>query len=98
VRQVKDTRDGDEAACPNHSLVVSCQAIAATLSDGMQESKEIPIHGYFTLKTIRSKVVYYLTFSQELLPRPQYRGQRQDSTTDLEEPQSVAPVTDPNHE
>jgi hypothetical protein len=56
------------------------------------------LDGYFTLKTIGSKVVYCLTFSQELLPRPQDRGQRQDTTTDLGEPQSVAPVADPNHQ
>jgi hypothetical protein len=98
VKQAKDVGDDDMAACPNHSLEVSCQAIAPTLSSGMQESEEIPIHGYFTLKTIRSKVVYCLTFSQELLPRPQDQGQRHDCTTDLEEPQSTAPVTDPNHQ
>jgi hypothetical protein len=49
-----------------HSLNVSCQAIAATSSVSMQESEEIPIHGYLTLKTIESKVVYCLTFSQDL--------------------------------
>jgi hypothetical protein len=55
------------------------------------------MHGYFTLKTIASKVVYCLTFSHELLPCHQDRAQRQDRPTDLEEPQSVAPVTGPNH-
>ena len=64
----------------------------------MQESEEIPIHGYLTLKAIKSKVVYCLTFSQELLLHPQDRGQRQDCTTGLEGPQSAAPVTDPNHQ
>ncbi|KAH6661870.1 hypothetical protein B0J14DRAFT_663148 [Halenospora varia] len=64
----------------------------------MLESEEIPIHGYFTLKSIESKVVYCLTFSQELLPRPQDRGQRQGTTTNLGEPQLVAPVADPNHQ
>lgn len=44
----------------------------------MQESEEIPIYGYFTLKTIGSKVVYCLTFSQELLPKPSGISQRQD--------------------
>jgi hypothetical protein len=57
----------------------------------MHESEEIPIHGYLILKTIESKVVYCLTFSQEVLPRPRDRGQRQATTTDLGEPQSVAP-------
>lgn len=50
------------------------------------------------LKTIASKVAYRLTFSQQLLPRPQDRGQQHDCTTDLEEPQSAAPATDPNNE
>ena len=43
----------------------------------MQKSEEIPIHGYLTLKTIESKVVYYLTFSQGLLPEPSEISQRQ---------------------
>lgn len=71
VRQSKDTRDDDEAACPSHCLDFLCQAIVATSSDGMQESEEIPIYRYFTLKTIGLKVVYCLIFSQELLLRPQ---------------------------
>jgi len=37
--------------------------------DGTQESEEIPIRGCLTLKTIESKVVYCLTFSQELLQK-----------------------------
>lgn len=98
VRWTKDTEDNDVEAPSTHSLDVSCQAAAATSSGSMHESEEIPIHGYFTLKTIESKVAYCLTFSQELLPRPQDRGQRQDTTTDLEEPQSVALVADPNHQ
>lgn len=71
VRQTKDTRDNDVEAPSTHYLNVSDQAIAATSSSSMQESEEIPIHGYFTLKTIASKVVYCLIFSQELLPYPQ---------------------------
>jgi hypothetical protein len=43
----------------------------------MQESEEIPVHGYLTLKTIKSKVVYCLTFSQEFLPEPSGTSQRQ---------------------
>ncbi|CZT41151.1 uncharacterized protein RSE6_00859 [Rhynchosporium secalis] len=42
----------------------------------MQESEEIPIRGYLTLKTVESKVVYCLTFSQELLPEPGRTSQR----------------------
>jgi hypothetical protein len=98
VRRTKDTGDNDVEAPSTHYLDVSDQAIAATSSGSMQESEEIPIHGYFTLKTIASKVVYCLTFSQELLPHPQDRRQRQDCTTGLEGPQSAAPVTDPNHQ
>jgi hypothetical protein len=43
----------------------------------MQESEEIPIRGYLTLKTIESKVVYCLTFSQDLWPEPSGTSQRQ---------------------
>jgi hypothetical protein len=46
--------------------------------DGTQESEEIPIRGCLTLKTIESKVVYCLTFSQELLPEASGTWQRQD--------------------
>ncbi|KAH6675955.1 hypothetical protein B0J14DRAFT_587704, partial [Halenospora varia] len=77
VRQTKDTKDNDVAAPFTHSLNVSCQATAATSSGKIQESEEIPIHGYLTLKTIESKVVYCLTFSQELLPEPSGTSQRQ---------------------
>jgi hypothetical protein len=63
VKRAKDMGDDDVAACPNHPLEVLCQAIAPTSSNDMQESEEIPIHGYFTLKTIASKVAYCLTFS-----------------------------------
>jgi hypothetical protein len=98
VRRTKDIGDNDVEAPSTHYLDVSDQVIAATSSSSIQESEEIPIYGYFTLKTIASKVVYCLTFSQELLPHPQDRRQRQDCTTSLEGPQSAAPVTDPNHQ
>ena len=91
ARRMKDTEGNDVEAPPTHSVGVSYPAAAATSSASTQESDEIPIHGYLTLKTIESKVVYCLTFSQELLPCPQHQGQRQESTTDLEEPQSVVP-------
>ena len=98
VRRTKDIGDNDVEAPSTYYLDVSDQAIAATSSGSIQESEEIPIHGYFTLKTIASKVVYCLTFSQELLPHPQDQRQRQDCTTGLEGPQSAAPVTDPNQQ
>ncbi|KAG9235614.1 hypothetical protein BJ875DRAFT_265946 [Amylocarpus encephaloides] len=60
------------------SLNILCEAIATTSSVSMQESEEIPIRGFLTLKTIESKVVYCLTFSQELLPEPSGISQRQD--------------------
>lgn len=97
VRRTKDTEDDDVATPSTHSLDASYQAAAGTSSSGMHESEEIPIHGYFTLKMVQSKVVYYLTFSQEVLPRPRDRWQRQATTTNLEEPQSTAPVADPDH-
>jgi hypothetical protein len=77
ARRTKDTEDNDVAAPSTRPLHVSCQAASATSSGSRQESDEIPIHGYFTLKTIESKVVYCLTFSQELLPEPSGRWQRQ---------------------
>lgn len=70
VRWAKDTKKNDVEAPSAHSLDVLDQAIAAAWSGNVQESEELPIHGYFSPKTIGLKVVYYLTFSQELLPRP----------------------------
>ena len=90
VRRTKDREYNDLESPLTHLLDVSCQAAAATTSSSTQESEEMPIHGYFTLKTVASKIVYCLTFSQELLPRPPHQKQRQDSTPDLENPQSVA--------
>ena len=63
VRRTKDTGDNDVEAPSTYCLDASDQAIAATSSGSMQESEEIPIHGYLTLKIIESKVVYCLTFS-----------------------------------
>ncbi|KAH8592671.1 hypothetical protein B0O99DRAFT_689518 [Bisporella sp. PMI_857] len=62
---------------PIHPLDVSCRAAAATSSSSTQESEEMPIHRYFTLKTVAPKGVYCLTFSLELLPLSQYQGQKQ---------------------
>ena len=68
----------DDVESPStHTLDVSYQATAATSSVNMQESEEIPIRGYLTLKTIESKVVYSLTFSQEFLQEPGGTSQRQ---------------------
>ena len=85
VRRTKDSARNDVEGPPTHLLDILCQA-ATTSSSCTQESEEMPIHGYFTLKTVASKVVYCLTFSQELLPCSQRQGQRQDSTPDLENP------------
>ncbi|CAG8978009.1 hypothetical protein HYALB_00000679 [Hymenoscyphus albidus] len=98
VRRTKDTGDCNAAAYPTHSLDVPCQAAEAISSGSMQESEEIPIHGSFTLKIVESKVLYCLTFSQESSPLFQSQGQRQDSPTDLEEPQPAASITDPTQE
>jgi hypothetical protein len=89
VRRTMDTEDDGVAVPATHSFDASNRAAAVASSGGMHTSEEIPIHGYLTLKTVESKVVYCLTFSQEVLPRPRRRGQR--LTTDLGEPQSVAP-------
>ncbi|CZT08656.1 uncharacterized protein RAG0_13662 [Rhynchosporium agropyri] len=79
VKRAKDMEHNDVGTPSTrsaHSLNVSYQATAATSSVSMQESEEIPIHGCLTLKTIDSKVVYCLTFSQELLQEPGEISQR----------------------
>lgn len=95
VRRTKDNENNGVQAYPTHSIDASYQAAAATSCGSVQESEEIPIHGYFTLKSIESKVVYCLTFSQELLPC-QHPGRRGDFATDLDKSQSAASVADPN--
>ncbi|CZT07721.1 uncharacterized protein RCO7_11211 [Rhynchosporium graminicola] len=71
VKQAKDTEHNDMET-PN----VSYQVTTATLSANVQESEEIPIRGYLTLKTVQSKIVYSLTFSQEILQGPCGTSQR----------------------
>jgi hypothetical protein len=51
------------------SIDDSLQGARAASSVTSQESEEIPIRGFLTLKTFESKVLYSLTFSQELSPR-----------------------------
>jgi hypothetical protein len=70
VRRTKDREYNDMESLFIYPLNVSCPAAVATSSSSMQESEEMPIYGYFTLKAVASKVVYCLTFSQELLLRP----------------------------
>ena len=96
IRRTKDRARNDVDGPSTYPLDVSYHATAVASSSRTQESEEMPIHGYFTLKTIESKVIYCLTFSQELPPHPQDRGQKQDRTTDFDKPQLAAPVADPN--
>lgn len=70
VKRAKDMEHNDMETPSTYSLNVSYHATTATSSVSIQESEEIPVHGYLTLKTIESKVVYCLTFSQEFLPEP----------------------------
>lgn len=80
VKRAKDMEHNDVETPSTHSPNVLYQATIATSSVNMQESEQseqIPIHGYLILKTIESKVVYCLTFSQELLPEPSRISQRQ---------------------
>lgn len=77
ARRGKDTEHNDIETASTHSLSVSYQATTATSSSSIRESEEIPIRGYLTLKTIESKVMYCLTFSQDLLPEPRGTSQRQ---------------------
>ncbi len=88
VRRAKDTEHNDMVSTSTPSLNFSCQAVTASPSDGVQESEEIPVHGYLTLKTIESKVVYCLTFSQDLLPGPRRTSQRQGTA------KSVSSISD----
>ncbi|KAE9373826.1 hypothetical protein N431DRAFT_456560 [Stipitochalara longipes BDJ] len=97
ARRMKNMEDDDVAALSTRSHNTSCEAAIATSSSGTHESEEIPIHGYLTLKTVDSKVVYCLTFSQEVLLLPRDRRQKQASTTEFEAPQSAASVADPDH-
>jgi hypothetical protein len=64
VRRTKDREHNDMEGPPTHPLDVLCQVAAATSSSSTQESEEMPIHGYFTLKTVVSKVVYSHIFSR----------------------------------
>jgi hypothetical protein len=59
---MKYRKPSDVEGPPTHSLDVSCQAAAVASSSSTQESKEIPVHGFFTLKTVASKVMYCVTF------------------------------------
>jgi hypothetical protein len=77
ARRAKNREHSDVETTSTHSLGVSYRATAATSSGSIRESEEIPILGYLTLKTIESKVVYCLTFSQDLLPEPRGTSQRQ---------------------
>jgi hypothetical protein len=77
VKRAKD-REPNEAKTPStQPLNVSCQAITATSSVGMQESEEIPICGSLVLKTVGSRVIYCLTFSQEVILESGGTSQRQ---------------------
>jgi hypothetical protein len=76
-KQAKDTEHNVVENSSTHSLNVSCKAIPATPSVSVPESEEIPIVGHLTLKSINSKVVYCLTFSQELLLESGGASQRQ---------------------
>ena len=48
---------------------LSNQDVATTPSTATPQSEEIPISGFLTLKTFKSKVIYCLSFSQELSPQ-----------------------------
>ncbi|KAH6716375.1 hypothetical protein BKA61DRAFT_734103 [Leptodontidium sp. MPI-SDFR-AT-0119] len=62
-KRTKDRARNDTDGRPSQPLDVSCQAAPVASSSGTQESEEMPIQGYFTLKTVAKKVVYCLTFS-----------------------------------
>jgi hypothetical protein len=64
VRQANDTKYNDVKTPFTHSFNVLYYATAATLSGSIQESEEIPIHRYLTIKTIESKVMNCHIFSR----------------------------------
>ena len=80
VRRAKDTEHNNVGTPSTPSLGVSYQATTAISLGSIQESEEISICGYLTLKIIASKVMYCLTFSQDLLPEPRGTSQRQGIT------------------
>jgi len=78
VKRAKDIERNGIETRSIQTLNVSCEAIAATRSSiNMHESEEIPIRGSLILKTVGSRVVYCLTFSQEAFPVSGGTSQRQ---------------------
>lgn len=75
VRRAKDIERNGIGTPSIQALNISYQAVAAT-SPNMHESEEIPIHGSLTLKTVGSRVIYCLTFSQEVIPESGGASQR----------------------
>lgn len=91
-RQAKSAEDSAQTSSYNtndasfsitNSSNVSSQGTATTLSDSSQESQEIPIRGFLTLKTSQSGILYCLQFSQEVLPFPLEVEQRQAITSSV---------------
>ena len=90
ARRTKDSEHNVESLS-TPSFDNSSQSAAATLPGSIHKSEQIPVHGFLTLKTVGSKIVYCLTFSQELLPCSTNHGHRQLRTTNPEKPHSIAP-------
>ncbi len=79
--QISSYTTKDASFSITNSSDVSSQGTATILSDSSQESQEIPIRGFLTLKTSQSGTLYCLQFSQEMLPFPLEVEQRQDVTS-----------------
>jgi hypothetical protein len=62
MRPRKRVRFATETEEDPRFVDASSQEITVTLSENLQESEEIPIHGYLTLQAIQSKVVYVSNF------------------------------------
>jgi hypothetical protein len=98
IRPRKRVRFATETEEDPRFVDASNQEITATLSENLQESEEIPIHGYLTLQAIQSKVAYCLKFSQGFSLHPRDQEPKGVNTSDFADPQSVAPITDSNNE
>lgn len=75
-RRMKDTARNDVKENPPHLVNSLCESAATTPSSSTEESEEMPVHGFLKLRTVGSKVVYCLTFSQDWLPLSQHQDQK----------------------
>jgi hypothetical protein len=76
------TSSASEQASFTNSIDASTQGTGAASSVTSQESEEIPIRGFLTLKTFESNVLYCLTFSLESLSHAPETARGRHATRD----------------